>query len=85
MPQATGDFRALMNKWFGDPISEQGPMQHLFSRGFTEANGLWYKPTPSYTPSVYDVACLLFLRDEWDFDWAEPLFDTVTSLLKEFN
>lgn len=74
MPQASDATRALMEKWFHDPISDEGPTKFLLSHGWHDANGMWFKPTSAYTPSIYEIACLMFLRDEWDHNWHEPLF-----------
>lgn len=87
MPQASDAQRALMAKWFptyDDPqygatsnasgIADGPPMQFLLARGWTHKAGMWTKPTPSYTPSIYEVEILLFLRDEWDYDFHKPLY-----------
>lgn len=73
MPSSSDAQRQLMHTWFGD-CDTIGPMQFLFARGWTEEAGMYTKPTPTYNPSVYEVECLLFLRDEWDFDFHKPLF-----------
>ena len=44
MPQASDELRALMKRWFGDPVDEQGAMKLLLSHGFTEERGMWRKP-----------------------------------------
>lgn len=86
MPQASDLQRALMAKWFpkctngfdnDSGIDDGVAIAFLLARGWTETSGLWHKPTLSYQPSVYEVECLTFLRDEWDHDWAEPLFYTL--------
>jgi hypothetical protein len=57
-----------MKAWFGDEISEQGPMAFLRSHGFELTKGfVWRKPTPSYTLSETEIICINFLFDEWDF------------------
>ena len=73
MPQAADDQRALMNQWFGS-IDCIGPIDFLLARGWTEKGGMWSKPTPAYDPSIYEVECVKFLRDEWDYDWHRPLY-----------
>lgn len=83
MPQASDTDRALMAKWFprgingtsnDSGIDDGCPAHFLRSRGWIDRGGIWYKPTPSYNPSIYEVACLLFLRDEWDYDFIRPLY-----------
>jgi hypothetical protein len=73
MPSASDELRNLMVTWFGD-MDAGPPAQFLLARGWTEKNGYWSKPTESHNPSVYEVTCLRFLRDEWDHDWVRPLF-----------
>lgn len=83
MPTASDESRALMAKWFGKHNDEYAglhdgpPMEFLFARGWTEERGMWSKPTPSHNPSIYEVACLLFLRDEWDYDFVKPLYPEI--------
>lgn len=83
MPTSSDAQRALMARWFphsgpdGDNstgIDDSGPCAFLFARGWTEHSGMWVKPTPAYTPSIYEEACLIFLRDEWDYDFQKPLY-----------
>lgn len=84
MPSASDGLRALMARWFptclmgGYPntngTDDGAPAHFLFVRGWTEENGIWRKPTPSHTPSIYEEACLIFLRDEWDYDFEKPLY-----------
>lgn len=69
MPQATDEQRALMERWFGDPIDDGGPYRFLMARGYTEKAGWLFKPTPSHTVSLEEGACIDFLCDEWDFGW----------------
>jgi len=74
MPQASNMHRALMEKWFGDPIDDGPPSLFLISRGYTETRGYWRKPTPAHTVSHEEACCLDFLMDEWDhaFLWDAP-------------
>ena len=71
MPTASNESRSIMKKWFGDEIDESGPYNFLRSHGFTEKGGLLIKPTPSYTVSEYELECIIFLCDEWDFAFEE--------------
>lgn len=66
MPQATEPQRDLMVKWFGD-IDIYGPLQFLFSRGYTETGGMIKPPVPDHTVSREESECIDFLFGEWDF------------------
>lgn len=69
MPQASEEQRLLMLKWFGDPISDEGPIMFLRSHGFVmhpNAPGYWKPPVDSYTVSRDEWECLNFLTGEWD-------------------
>jgi hypothetical protein len=67
MPQASDEQRALMERWFGDPIDDGAPRRFLLSHGYTESKGFWRKPTPAHTVSHAEGECIDFLCDEWDF------------------
>lgn len=72
MPTASNEQRNLMEKWFGDAISEWGPMAFLESRGYTMTQQWeWKKPTPSHTISNDEWECISFLIHEWDFGGVE--------------
>lgn len=73
MPQASDEDRNVMRRWFGS-ISDDGPAKFLLARGWTEKAGMWSKPTSFYSPSIYEVKCLVFLRDEWDYNWKDALY-----------
>jgi hypothetical protein len=69
MPTASDSLRGLMEKWFGDPIDESGPLAFLKAHGYTEfANGMLRPPVPAHTWTREELACVQFLMDEWDFD-----------------
>jgi hypothetical protein len=71
MPQATNELRALMGRWFGDEIDDRGPTEFLLSHGFEETKaGLWRPPVPYHNVSREELACLRFLVEEWDHDYA---------------
>lgn len=83
MPQASETQRAQMAKWFPRGaggfdndfgVDDGAPYEFLMARGWTDNGGLLSKPTPSYNVSYYEVQILLFLRDEWDYDFHKPLF-----------
>jgi hypothetical protein len=76
MPQASESLRTLMRQWF-HTTDDGPPTRFLDARGWTCHKGMWTKPSPSYQPSDYEVACLRYLRDEWDHDWHKPLFFTL--------
>jgi hypothetical protein len=70
VPQASDELREEMNRRFGDPISEQGPIDFLRSAGYTlHFDWTWSKPGVNdlrdMTRDEFD--CLLFLIHEWDF------------------
>lgn len=67
MTQATDEDRALMGKWFGDEIDDAGPTRFLDARGWTFPGGMCTPPVSSYHPSQYELACVGFLCDEWDY------------------
>lgn len=71
MPSSSPAQHSLMTKWFGS-FDDRGPYQFLRARGWTEKAGMFTKPTPSHTTSAYELECLKFLRDEWDYDWHAP-------------
>lgn len=66
MPQASDEDRNLMQEYFGDPISDSGPMNHLLERGYHEERGMWTNPN-NLVPTQKDIDCLNFLVDEWDY------------------
>ncbi len=83
MPQASDAQRAVMEKWFGS-IDDAGPTDFLLARGWSQHAGVWSKPTPNHNPSAYEIECLLFLRDEWDYDFHRPIFqESFSGLLEE--
>jgi hypothetical protein len=67
MPQADDEQRSLMEKWFGDAVSDEGPMFFLYARGWKFPAGICTPPTPAHQPSQYEAACIRFLCDEWDY------------------
>lgn len=80
MPQAADEDRALMGKWFGDEISDSGPLDFLMARGWTFPGGLCVPPVPCYQPSQYEWACVAFLCDEWDYG-----YDGTMKLIEEWR
>lgn len=77
MPQASDEQRALMQAWFNDSISDGPPTEFLRARGWIEVGGMWEKPTSSHSTSAYEIECLKFLRDEWDYGFqSDQLFFT---------
>jgi hypothetical protein len=73
MPQATDEQRALMNKWFGNPIDDGPPYRFLMARGYQEWAGMLIKPTPAHSVSEYEWACIEFLCFEWDYGFDPAL------------
>jgi hypothetical protein len=70
MPQASRASQELMNRWFGHPVADYGPMKFLQMRGwiFTRG-GMIEPPVSAHNPSVYELACIDFLCDEWDYGY----------------
>jgi hypothetical protein len=58
-----------MEQWFGDPIDEAGPFLFLMARGWSFPGGLCVPPVPHYNPSWYELECVWFLCDEWDYGY----------------
>lgn len=67
MPQATDELRAIMEKRFGDPIDETGPLQYLMSCGYSERGGMLTPTFFDHKISERESECIQFLCDEWDF------------------
>ena len=67
MPQASDAQRDLMAQWFGDPVSDGGPLDFLMARGWSCRGGMFRPPVPYYRPSIYELECVDFLCDEWDY------------------
>ena len=71
MPQAGEVLRDKMNDWFGDPISDQGPIKYLHEQGYKLTPQWVWIPKPGVTKysdmTEKEYLCMLFLVDEWDF------------------
>lgn len=68
MPQASDEQRVTMKKWFGDDVSDFGPIKFLQSHGFVlRKDWLWELPVPHHRVSCYENECITFLIHEWDF------------------
>ena len=68
MPQASEQDRDQMEKWFGDAVDSRGPAAFLESHGWKLTEGWeWKPPTPYHSVSCYELACIRFLIDEWDY------------------
>ncbi len=75
MPTAHVKVRALMNKWFGDPIDDTGPRDFIRARGYTiTSDGTITPPSPSHTVSPYEHWCIVFLCDEWDYGFQGTIY-----------
>lgn len=69
MPTASDERREQMNKLFGDPISDHGPMKYLEARGYKlTPDWCWIKPSPDHEVTDEEGNCIDFLIEEWDFD-----------------
>lgn len=74
MPQASDDLRARMERRFGDPVSDEGPMRYLQQRGYRlTRRWTWTKPGVTELKQMTrdEFECLLFLIHEWDFGGLE--------------
>lgn len=67
MPESMPQQRALMNQWFGNPVDDKGPWEFLMARGWTDKAGLIVPPVSAHNPSPYELECIWFLCDEWDY------------------
>jgi len=58
-----------MERMFGDPVSDEGPMQFLRERGWTlNRDWTWSKLGQTLQSMPQDeYLCVLFLVHEWDF------------------
>lgn len=75
MPTASNEQHAKMRLWFGEPEhdcigTDHAPLEFLKSHGWVLTHDwLWVPPTPAYAASCYEIECIIFLVDEWDFGW----------------
>lgn len=75
MPSTSPDILDLMDKWF--PETRRGKhcsldfaaIQFLEARGWTFPKGLCVPPVPSHRGTPYELKCILYLCEEWDFAW----------------
>lgn len=70
MPQATDELRQRMLELFGDPSSDEGPMNFLLEHGFILSPSFGWM-SPAYYYSWNDLSpdqqdCIDFLFQEWD-------------------
>jgi hypothetical protein len=81
MPQASNELRDLMDQYFGDRISDQGPSKFLHEKGYTEEGG-WIKPPEDFKEfdesRIKEWHCVMFLIQEWDYAWNGPSVTSVT-------
>lgn len=70
MPQATDELRAKMQDYFGDPVSDSGPINYLLGRGFTFTRGGMIVSPKTYKEWCdWEEECIDFLCDEWDYGY----------------
>lgn len=75
MPQASEELRAEMQRRFGSPVCDQGPMDFLRKAGYSlNSDWTWSKPGISELSQMSreEFECLLFLVHEWDFGGLRP-------------
>lgn len=71
MPQASDELRGIMQEWFGS-LDLYDPQVFLQSHGFDlTARWTWNLPVPHHSISCYELACVLFLVEEWDYGGIE--------------
>ena len=69
MPTALDTQREFMHRWFGDYVCDRGPLEFLRARGWTDSGGILTPPVSAHNPSVYELECVYFLCDEWDYGY----------------
>jgi hypothetical protein len=69
MPQASDNLRAKMKEYFGDEVSDAGPMKYLESRDIQINKGFVYHIPADKPITSKDLNCLNFMVDEWDYDY----------------
>lgn len=69
MPQATDEQREIMKQWFGSEVDDSGALRFLEARGWTFPGGICEPPVPAHNPSAYELECVYFLCDEWDYGY----------------
>lgn len=71
MPQATDELRNEMERLFGDPVDDQGPIAFLQKAGFSLTGQYEWRPPEGvkhWSELTDDQRlCIDFLCDEWDF------------------
>lgn len=71
MPSASAELRELMNKRFGDPVDDSGPIEYLQEVGYKFDRDGMIQPKPGVTclkdMTEDEFVCLLFLVHEWDY------------------
>jgi hypothetical protein len=68
MPQASDELRAKMQEYFGDPVSDEGPMKFLQESGIVLTKQWIYISKRKWSDlSQKEKDCSNFLADEWDF------------------
>lgn len=69
MPQASQSDQEWAKSEFGN-LDSFGPMVALQGKGYVLSNKwTWTKPSPEHVITEYELRCMGFLCDEWDFGW----------------
>lgn len=69
MPQASLSDQLWATAMFGD-LDTSGPSLALEEKGYVlNSNWTWTKPSPEHVPTEYELRCMGFLCDEWDYGW----------------
>lgn len=73
MPSTSQAVHDLMKKWFPEIEDLYGldgaAFRFLEVRGWTDKAGLLIPPTPSHRCSIYELQCIRYLCEEWDYAW----------------
>lgn len=68
MPQASDELRSKMEEYFGDPVSDKGPIKFLRKQGyFFTRHYEWVRPHRMHLITPKEWECITFLMEEWDW------------------
>jgi len=61
----------LMKAWFGDELSNWGPVSHLMDHGWIKDNGVWSMAGVNHFEDIdyKERKCLEFLMVAWGHEW----------------
>lgn len=77
MPSADPELTDQIAEWFGPYDLDSSCIRFLESHGWVLArSGMWSLPVSGHRPSCYEMKCLWYLCDEWDYGYGggpEPI------------